>query len=86
MDRFGVPTAPEGCGNDPHEGPCFSCSIRALRRGRHLLRQLLPLRYHTHYTTGGEGVTFVNVDTWRMWFGRVFGHRRATYSQFVPQR
>lgn len=75
MKRFGVPTAPNGCGNDPESGVCESCTMRAARRGKWMIRQLLPLKYSTYYFTGGENVNeFVNVAFWRMWFGRVFSH------------
>lgn len=88
MKRFGVKAAPEGCGS-ADDGPCFACAVRAVRRGRWAIRQLLPLRYSTWYLTGGpvisaepesagevveEHPTFVNVSQWRMWLGRVFAH------------
>lgn len=79
------PIAPEGCGRSEHEGSCFSCIVRHTRRS---LRQLLPLRYNTHYFTGGSaGVAdgekpnpeWINVEQWRMWFGRVFAHDKKRY-------
>jgi hypothetical protein len=48
-----------------------------------MVRQLLPLKYATHYVTGGNpsgvmgdesDVQYLNVAYWRMWFGRVFAH------------
>jgi hypothetical protein len=90
MNRFGVTN--EECGGEQHAlratGPCFSCMARAVRRGRWMLRQLLPLKYATHYFTGGtvgvaEGcepnAEFVNVDYWRMWFGKVFAHEHNAF-------
>lgn len=82
--RYGVPPEPESCG-DADDNPCFSCTVRALRGrwGRHLrrwARQSLPLKYATHYFTGGPDVNeFINVDYWRMWFGRVFAHQHYSY-------
>lgn len=67
-------TAPEGCGTDEREGSCFSCIVRRVRWS---LKQLLPLKYHTVYRTGDE--MYLNDETWRMWFGRVFAHQRHTY-------
>ena len=32
------------------------------------LKQLLPLRYHTHYKQNG----YWHVVDWRMWFGKSF--------------
>ncbi len=88
MNRYGVSPAPEGCG-DANDGACFACVVRAVRRGKWALRQLLPLKYSTHYTTGGDVIsaepgdegrvlsqhpTYINVAYWRMWFGRVFSY------------
>lgn len=84
MNQFGVSTAPKGCGDDPTTGACYACAVRALRRGRWAIRQLLPLKYTTHYFTDGNpsgvmgdenDVRYVNVSYWRMWFGRVFAHK-----------
>ena len=80
-NRYGIKTAPEGCGDDPTAGACESCTMRAVRRGKWAIRQLLPLKYATHYFTGGNpngvmgdesDVQYVNVTYWRMWLGRVF--------------
>lgn len=83
MERqFATPTAPEGCGTDPNEGACYACTVRAARKSKRIwrLRQLLPLQYATHYTTGGENANeFANFDVWRMWFGKVFAHQHARY-------
>lgn len=35
------------------------------------IKQLLPLRYKTHYTENGER----HYCEWRMWFGRCFDVR-----------
>jgi hypothetical protein len=81
MNRYGIPTAPNGCGNEAETGACFNCTARTLRRARWAIRQLLPLKYATHYFTnvGCDNGPFVNVDYWRMWFGRVFAHKHYSY-------
>jgi hypothetical protein len=53
------------------EGPCDACVQRVARRGRWLIRQLLPLTYRTTYRTMDDKTHFA---VWRMWFGRVFAH------------
>lgn len=97
MKRFGIKPAPEGCGTED-VGPCEACAMRALRRSRWALRQLLPLKYSTFYMTGGplisaepghEGEvvedypTYIHVSFWRMWFGRVFAHEHNRW-QIAP--
>ena len=80
--QFGTPIAPEGCGTDPNEGACYACTVRVAKRSRSFwrIRQLLPLKYATDYTTAGEnGDEFANFDVWRMWFGKVFAHEHSRY-------
>ena len=57
------------------DGPCEACVQRVARRGRWMLRQLLPLTYRTTYGTM-DGKTHFCV--WRMWLGRVFDVDRVT--------
>lgn len=88
MKRYGVKPAPEGCGH-VDTGPCEACVMRAVRHGRWMVRQLLPLKYSTWYLTGGPLIsaepghvgevveqhpTFINVSRWRMFLGHVFAH------------
>ena len=78
MNRFGINPAPDGCG-DPGDGACEGCIMRRARRGRWMLRQLVPLTYRTRYHTvagwDDNGETILGPEwfvVWRMWFGRVF--------------
>lgn len=97
MKRYGIEPVPNGCG-DANVGACESCVMRAVRKGRWSIRQLLPLKYSTYYFTGGDTIsaepghegeivephpTYVNVAYWRMWFGRVFAHESSRW-QVVP--
>jgi hypothetical protein len=81
--RFGIKTAPEGCGHEG-DGACESCIMRASRRGRWAVRQLLPLAYRTRYHTFSgwtdEGEEIFDRQwfvVWRMWFGRCFSVERV---------
>lgn len=73
MRRWGIGTAPDGCGEEG-DGPCESCVTRAVRRGRWAALQLLPLTYRSRYHTLDGSEWFV---VWRMWFGRVFALDRV---------
>jgi hypothetical protein len=81
MRRFGIPPAPEGCG-DPGDGACEGCVQRAARRGRWAVRQLLPLTYRTSYHTldaesRPDRLWFV---VWKMWLGRCYKIDRVQVS------
>lgn len=44
------------------------------------VRQLLPLRYQSQYRDSAGTVYY---SEWRMWFGRVFRHRREVIARFL---